>query len=101
MRPHRQQKAWLAPYGMVSKTRRRLFVREWRKHRGLTQEALAARAGVTQGLISHLENGRTDFTGNLLARLAEALQCNPADLLIRTPSDPDPIRLMKALKDAG
>ncbi|CAL8974541.1 helix-turn-helix domain-containing protein [Rhodoplanes serenus] len=67
--------------------RRRLFLREWRKHRGLTQERLADRAEITQGMISQLENGRSDYTGELLDRLAEALMCEPADLIMRNPLD--------------
>lgn len=67
--------------------RRRLFLTEWRKHRQLTQEQLAERTGLSQGMISQLETGRSDFTGNLLDLLAEALMCEPADLLVRNPAD--------------
>lgn len=84
----------------MPRLRRKLFLRPWRKHRRLSQEALAARAGLTQGLISQLENNQADYSGTTLESLAEALQCNPADLLIREPTDPDPMRLMRALKDA-
>lgn len=71
--------------------RQRILLKEWRKYRNLTQERLAERAGVTQGLISQLENNHTDWTGDVLARLAEALGCEPADLLVRNPLDPDGI----------
>jgi transcriptional regulator with XRE-family HTH domain len=87
--------------GMVR--RQRMYLREWRKFRNLTQERLADRAGVSQGLISQLENDRTDFTGEVLASLADALACEPADLLIRNPLDDDAIwtihdQLLKATK---
>lgn len=95
--------------------KRRTFLREWRKHRGLTQERLAERAGVSQGMISQLETGESDYTGELLEKLADALQCEPADLIMRNPLDteapwsiwdrlrPDQrkqaIRVLKALVD--
>lgn len=71
--------------------RRRLFVKEWRKHRLLTQDQLAERAGVSQGMISQLEKTPpgTDYTGETLEKLAFALQCEPADLMMRNPLDPE------------
>lgn len=74
---------------MPKRQRRRWFLKQWRNHRGLTQEQLADRVGVTQGLISQLENNRTDYTGALLEALADALLCDPQDLLMRDPSRPD------------
>lgn len=65
--------------------KQRIYLKEWRTFRNLTQARLADRAGVSQGLISQLENNHTDFTGEVLANLAEALGCEPADLLIRNP----------------
>lgn len=63
----------------------RHYVREWRKFRGLTQERLAERTPFTTGAISQLETGRTKYTQDMLEALAEALQCTPADLLMRDP----------------
>ena len=99
------------------KQRRKLFLREWRNHRVLTQEQLAERAGISQGMISQLEKGTTDFSGETLAALADALQCEPADLIMRNPGDPEApwtiwdtlekpqkrqaIEIMKALKRTG
>lgn len=67
--------------------RRRWFLKEWREYRNLSQEKLAERLGFTQGLISQLETGRVNFTSNHLDLLADALMCEPADLLIRNPLD--------------
>lgn len=64
----------------------RHYVREWRKYRGLTQERLAERTPFSTGAISQLETGRTKYTQDMLEALAEALQCTPADLLMRDPS---------------
>lgn len=80
-------------HGMVTPhpkpRRRRLFLREWRKYRRLTQERLADQADLTQGMISQLEGGKSDYTGELLERLADALSCDPVDILIRNPLDVD------------
>jgi transcriptional regulator with XRE-family HTH domain len=69
--------------------KRRLFLAQWRKYRDeMTQERLAERAGVSQGMISQLENGTSDYTGELLEKLAFGLNCQPADLIMRNPTDP-------------
>lgn len=59
----------------------RTFLKQWRKFRHLTQEQLAEMTGLTNASISQLERGKQGFTDKSLARLAEALQCDPADLL--------------------
>lgn len=67
----------------------RFFFREWRKHRGMTQEDLAAEVGVTASSISQLETGKQGWTDATLIALADALHCQPADLLMRNPLDKD------------
>jgi transcriptional regulator with XRE-family HTH domain len=64
------------------------FLRRWRKYRRLTQERLAERAGISQGMVSQLEGGVSDYTGEMLTVLADALDCEVADLLTRDPTDP-------------
>lgn len=89
----------------------------WRKFRGMTQEELAAESGLSQGLISQLENNTTDYSGDTLARLAFALNCTEIDLLTRNPDDPEGlgkawdtlsarerrqlVGIIKSLKEAG
>ena len=63
----------------------RHYVREWRKHRNLTQERLAERTPFTTGAISQLETGHTSYTQPMLEALAVALDCLPGDLLSRNP----------------
>jgi transcriptional regulator with XRE-family HTH domain len=63
----------------------RHFIKQWRIFRGLTQEQLAERVGVTHGAISQLERGITNYTQEMLESLAFALQCEPADLIMRNP----------------
>ena len=67
------------------------FIAQWREYRGLTQEQLANRLGMTQSHLSMLENGKRGYTQETLERIAEALQTDPASLITRNPTDDDPI----------
>jgi len=70
---------------------RRLFIREWRKHRGLTLQQLADRIGTTHATLSRLERGLQPYSQGLLEAIADALMVDVADLHVRDPSDPDGI----------
>ena len=70
-----------------------LFLRDWRKERGLTQEQLAERLHITKASISRLESGKQGWDGIFLEAAAEALNCTPADLIRRRPGDPDAIEV--------
>lgn len=74
------------------------FIKQWRAHRGLTQEQLAERVGtylvergITKGYtyasIGRLENGKIGYTQPILEAIADALQTDPASLLMRDPTD--------------
>ncbi|MES0218028.1 helix-turn-helix domain-containing protein [Mesorhizobium sp. C280B] len=67
------------------------FFREWRKHRGLTQEELADKVGLRAPSISQLENGKQGFTDSTLAAIAKALDCRPGDLLLWGPDKVEPL----------
>lgn len=69
--------------------RRRTFLRQWRDHAGLTQESAADRIGITQGQLSRIERGSTPYNQDFLERAADAYRCDPADLLMRDPSQKD------------
>ncbi len=60
-------------------------IRELRKHRGLTQAALAERTGLPQSEISRIENGRRRLTVERLIAIAQALEASPAELLDDAP----------------
>lgn len=64
----------------------RHYIREWRKHRGMTLEELAAATGVSDGGLSLLERGKFSYTQPMLEVLAEALSCEPRDLIGRPPN---------------
>lgn len=67
------------------------YIKEWRKFRGLTQDQLAERIGVTKSYVSKIESAKRRYDQPFLESAAEVLQCAPADLIIRNPSDPDGI----------
>lgn len=63
------------------------FLREWRRHRKLSQEKLAEEAGLTHGFLSQVENRKTGLSQSSLTALADALGCLPGDLLLGPPSE--------------
>lgn len=74
---------------MAKRAKTRWYLRQWRKHRGYTQERLAEMTGMSKPYVSQLETGSRQYTQELLEVLAEALRCDPVDLIIRDPSDPE------------
>ena len=65
------------------------FLRAWRKYRGYTLEQIAERIGMTHQNLGKIERGAVPYNQHLLERLAEEYRCEPADLIIRDPLDPD------------
>jgi len=72
-------------------THRRWFLKEWRTHRGYTQERLAEMVGLSKPHISLLERGGRQYTQELLETFADALRCSPADLIMRDPTEADAV----------
>ncbi|MEK7338448.1 MAG: helix-turn-helix transcriptional regulator [candidate division NC10 bacterium] len=64
-------------------TRRRFTVRlrALRAKRGMSQDALAKRAGISRGYLLRLEAGRQDPTLGILTKLAKALKVKVGELL--------------------
>lgn len=58
-----------------------VILRETRRRHGLSQRALALRAGTTQAWVSELERGTASPTAETLARL---LRCMGEDLVLAT-----------------
>lgn len=82
---------WHGATTLPDMAERRIFFREWRKHRGLTLQRLADRLeGVTTyASLSRIERGRQPYDRKILEAVADALDCEPADLLSRDPAAPD------------
>jgi transcriptional regulator with XRE-family HTH domain len=52
-----------------------LFVRQMRETKGLTQEQVAAKTGISYQFLSGMENGRENFSIDVLESLGQALDC--------------------------
>lgn len=81
----------VVPRPKPAKVRQRIFLKEWRTYRGLTQETLAERAGMSKGNISQLEQNVQGYSPEGLESLAHALQCDPGQLLSVDPTKDDAI----------
>lgn len=79
----------VVPRPKQSQVRRRIFLKEWREYRNLTQEALADRVGWSVGNVSQLERGLQGYSDEGLALLADALQCTPGQILDVDPTNDD------------
>lgn len=69
----------------------RHYIKAWRLHRGLTQVQLAERIGMDRSYLANIENGKRRYDQPFLEAAAEALRCEPADLIMRNPADPEGI----------
>lgn len=61
---------------------------EIREHRNISQARIARSLGVSVGTIQGYEHERTRITADRLEQLAQALQCEPIDLLAEPGSPP-------------
>jgi len=69
--------------------RRLTFIKQWRKYRGYTQEQLGGMLDTSGSMISRIEKGETPYTQDVLEALADALNTDPASLLMRDPTNPE------------
>lgn len=76
------------PYRKAKETHPGHFIREWREHRNLTQESVAARVEMSVPQISKLERGLQGYRQTTLEHFAQALGCEPGDLLRPPPTGP-------------
>ncbi len=72
----------------------RLYLAEWREHRGLTQEALAGRIKSTSVTVSRWETGKRQPNLYAQAAVAEALDIDMIDLR-RHPDQPSADALLR------
>ena len=71
---------------------KKTYIREWRKFRDLSIRELATLMGhANHSHLSRLERGLAGYTQENLESLATILGCQPVDLLLRDPSEPDTI----------
>ena len=86
--------------GQGARKLRRTYFREWRDHRGLTQAQLAERMGTTKAAVSKMELGQNVYNQSSLEAWAEALQCEPSDLISRGPKADDLRSLIEGSSEA-
>jgi transcriptional regulator with XRE-family HTH domain len=93
---------------MSQQRRKPHFIQQWRKHRKLSLRRLAERMEKAPGepLISHaqisrIEKGENQYTEETLWALAEALDCDVADLLGVDPTkDGEVIDLLRHIPES-
>lgn len=72
---------------------RRIYFKEWRKHRGLTQDQVVARLEIhedpnmpaTAASLSRLENGKQQYSQRVMEALADIYSCETWELIGRNP----------------
>lgn len=57
------------------------YLKEWRLHRGLSQDAVADAIGKSSNYLSELERGKKRYNADILEALADVYECTPSDLL--------------------
>ena len=62
-------------------------IRDWRKHRGMTQSELGDSVGYSKVHISRWESGMRRINLDQLQALADVLQCTLYDLIYCNPED--------------
>jgi len=86
-----------------------VYIRQWRTFRDLSLEQVAERVAedlegredFSHASLSRIERGEQPYTQRTLEAIARALNCEPADLLMRNPQDKDaPWSIFDQLKKA-
>lgn len=62
-------------------------IRVWRQHRGMTQQELATKIGISKSHLSEVESGKGELSLKTLRAAARALDIDPASLFVLTEND--------------
>jgi transcriptional regulator with XRE-family HTH domain len=73
---------------------RRVYIREWRESRGLTQQQLAERLDTDSGTVSRYETGKRRLDAPIMNDIAFALDVDVPDLY-RHPDQPSADALLR------
>lgn len=65
------------------------YLKEWRKHRKLTQEQLAEKVGTSKSQISELERYNLQLSPKWLNKIGPVLEVQPGHILDHDPADLD------------
>lgn len=75
------------------------YIRQTRKTRGLTQAALARKAGISTTYLSYIENGSKSMSSSIFLTIALALETKPSEIMKEVESELLPILLKNNLKN--
>ena len=67
------------------------YLRAWRKHKGRTLESVADEINMSHQNLGKIERGKVPVNDELLRALAELYGTDPGSLIMRDPSQADPI----------
>jgi transcriptional regulator with XRE-family HTH domain len=67
------------------------FIKEWRKYRGLSQDAFANELGISKATLSRIENRLIPYGQGFLESCADILDCTRGDLLERSPLEAETV----------
>lgn len=81
----------MPPVPKPKRNRQPTFLREWRKHRGLTLAKASERFDIDPSTLSRIERGAVPYDQDFLEQAADAYRCEVADLLVRNPLLPDAV----------
>ena len=81
-------------------------IRGWREAKGLTLQRLADRledlaVGITAASLSRIERSIQPYNQHQLEGIALALNCEPADLVMRAPPTKDQVELFSIIRGLG
>lgn len=76
------------------------YIKEWRKHRGMTQAQLAQAMSISRPYLTMIERGDRRYDQTFLEAASTVLECTPADLISREPNKTESIaKLLEPLDD--
>jgi transcriptional regulator with XRE-family HTH domain len=78
----------MPPVAKPKRQRRPTYLRSWRKFRGYSLETAAEQIEMSRENLGRIERGEVPYSQDVLEQLAEAYNCEVADLLIRDPLEP-------------
>lgn len=91
----------MAPVPKPKRERTKHYFKEWREHRGLTQEQAVGRLNWSQSKLSRIEAAATPYNQDDLESAAEAYGCEPWQLISVDPSkEGEVVDLVRLLNDA-
>jgi transcriptional regulator with XRE-family HTH domain len=84
----------MAPVKKPVHKRAPTFLRQWRKHKGLTQEEVAEQLSVDTTTVGRIEKGELPYNQDYLERIAIIFGVDVTDLLAVNPLQLDPPKVV-------